>query len=254
MNYNNTELIKRILIGNTSDLLREKFFNNSLNENEIKEILNLPINEDRLTGKDWPNNAETMIGYERMTNLEFCISKIYEEKIDGDIIETGVWQGGACIFMKWLINKLSLNKKIFVADSFEGLPLPNPEKYPNDTNDIHHTIDYLKVSVENVTSNFKKYNLLDENIVFLKGWFKDTLPQIKKDQKFSLIRLDGDMYESTMDGLTNLYPKLTSGGYIIIDDFCLKPCVQAVRDFRSINGINTEIKHIDFTGVFWKKE
>jgi uncharacterized heparinase superfamily protein len=90
-------------------------------------------------------------------------------------------------------------------------------------------------------------------VEFIKGWFRDVLPTITEDQKFSILRLDGDMYESTMTALINLYPKLSKGGFIIIDDFCLPPCVDAVNDYRKNNGIQEEMYKIDYTGVFWRK-
>jgi O-methyltransferase len=253
MNKNEFEILKRCLIGSLPFEYKEKFLSNKILQNELDSLLNNEIPNEKLYGKDWPKDAETMIGYERLTNLENCMIDVIKNNIEGDVIETGVWKGGACILMKYIIKKLNSNKKVFVADSFEGLPMPNPELYPKDTGDIHHEFNELKISLDEVKNNFKKYNILDDDVIFLKGWFKNTLPLIKEDQKFSLIRLDGDMYESTMDSLNNLYHKLSDGGYIIIDDFCLRPCVEATMDFRSKNNINNPILTVDFTGVYWKK-
>jgi hypothetical protein len=84
--------------------------------------------------------------------------------------------------------------------------------------------------MEEVKKNFEKYNLLDNNVKFLKGWFKDTLPSAPIES-LAILRLDGDLYESTMDGLINLYSKLSKGGFIIIDDWGAFPaCKQAVKD------------------------
>jgi O-methyltransferase len=249
------ELLKRVIIGSASQDERTKFFNGSLNQKEIKDIKEREISEKKKIGREWPvpDNAETMIGYERLKNLEDCIDSILANNIEGDIIETGVWKGGACIFMKYLLNEGKSDKKVYVCDSFEGLPKPDIEKYPKDKGDNHHEISELSVSKEDVKLNFERYDLLDDKVVFLKGWFKDTLPSIDSNHKFSLIRLDGDMYESTMDSLTNLYHKLSPGGYVVIDDFCLSPCVDAVMKFREEQGIKNEIVKIDYTGVFWKK-
>jgi len=146
------------------------------------------------------------------------------------------------------------DRKVWVADSFEGLPKPNAEKYEMDKNSTYHDMDELAVSLEQVKNNFKKYGLLDDQVHFLKGWFKDTLPQAPIDS-LALLRLDGDMYESTMDGLTSLYPKLTKGGYILVDDYgAVKMARQAIEDYRSANNINEEIKQVDWTGIYWKKE
>src|SRR5579872_440882 len=123
------------------------------------------------------------------------------------------------------------DRKVYVADSFEGLPAPDPEKYPADAGDNHHTFDHLAVSLEQVKENFTRYGLLDDQVCFIKGWFRDTLPTLR-DKQWAVVRLDGDMYESTHDGLTNLYPNLAVGGYLIVDDYgAVKGCRQAIEDF-----------------------
>ena len=107
-------------------------------------------------------------------------------------------------------------------------------------------------SFDEVQNNFKLYGVLDDKAKFIKGWFKDTLPNIHIE-KLSLLRLDSDMYESTWETLENLYVKLSVGGYVIVDDFNIPVCVAAVNDFRTQNNITDEIKPIDGSGVFWKK-
>lgn len=210
--------------------------------------------ENRINGRDWPSRADTMIGLKRLDNLEYCIKDVVTSGIEGDLIETGVWRGGATIFMKAVLNVLEDKHRIvWVADSFEGLPKPNPERYAADWNDEHYKVKELAISMETVRSNFEKYDLLDDRIVFLKGWFKDTLPSAPI-KKLSILRLDGDMYESTWDALVNLYPKLSCGGYVIIDDWtAVRGCKAAVEDYRRENNIREEITSIDWSGVYWKK-
>ncbi len=145
------------------------------------------------------------------------------------------------------------DRKVWVADSFEGLPPPDPGKYAADEGDTHFENRELAVSIEEVKDNFQQYGLLDEQVVFLKGWFKDTLPDAPIEH-LSVVRLDGDMYESTMDGLVNLYPKLSVGGYLIVDDYGAVPgCRKAVEDYRWEHDIKEEIVKIDWTGVYWKR-
>lgn len=192
----------------------------------------------------------TMIGYARLTNIEVLLKEVVENDIEGDVIETGVWRGGACIFMRKILNDLGSNKKVYVADSFNGLPKPD-EKYPHDKGDYHHAIDFLSVDMFTVIGNFIKYSSL-KNVVFIKGWFKDTLHKL--ENKFSLIRLDGDMFESTMDALIALYPLLSYNGYCIIDDYnAVMGCKEAVTDYRYENKIISKIIDIDGTGVYWQK-
>lgn len=209
--------------------------------------------EDITDGKVWPGYADTMIGLKRLDNLQYCVETALNDKVPGDLIETGVWRGGACIFMRAILAAYEDNeRKVYVADSFAGLPEPDAEKYPQDSGDKHFIEDYLAVSQEEVANNFKRYDLLDEQVVFLKGWFKDTLPSASFTE-LAVIRLDGDMYESTMDALKVLYPKLSSGGFCIIDDYALKGCRQAVEDYRQEHGINEEIMKIDWSGCYWRK-
>ncbi len=104
-----------------------------------------------------------------------------------------------------------------------------------------------------VESRFARYGLLDDQVVFLEGFFADTLPNAPIE-KLSLIRLDGDTYESTRDGIENLYPKLSPGGYCIIDDFnAFDGCKRAVTEYREKNNIQEPIVAIDNIAVFWKK-
>lgn len=210
--------------------------------------------EKRIEGLDWPAHAKTMIGYKRLTNIENCINTIKEDRIDGDLIETGVWRGGAAIFMKAVLNELKIYvKMLWLADSFQGLPKPKG-KYPLDKLSNLHKQRILKVSKEEVEENFKLYDLLDDQVKFIEGWFDETLPKAPIE-KLSLLRLDGDLYESTIIALESLYPKLAIGGFVIIDDFnAFQFCKNAVLDYRLANDINESMIEIDNEAIFWRKE
>lgn len=200
----------------------------------------------------FPYYGETMIGPKRMENLERCVRTVIEEEVPGDLIETGVWRGGACIFMRAILAAYEItDRKVFVADSFEGLPPPNPS-VPADRGDTHHMVSDLSVDLETVRGNFSKYDLLDDQVVFLEGWFSESLPAAPIDE-ISVLRLDGDMYGSTMDALENLHPKVAPGGFVIIDDYCLDPCRAAVNDYRKREGIEDEMIQIDWAGVYWRR-
>jgi hypothetical protein len=208
----------------------------------------------RLEGKLFPPGyGDTMIGIKRLENLQDCIESVIYDDVEGDFIETGVWRGGACIFMQAILASYGIeNRKVIMADSFEGLPKPDTENWPKDKHDKNYTYQFLAVSQEEVENNFKKYGLLDDKVIFLKGFFKDTLPNAPVDQ-LAILRLDGDMYESTMVALESLYPKLSVGGFCIIDDFSLKGAKAAVEDYRQKFNIDEEIQEIDWTGVYWRK-
>lgn len=216
---------------------------------------NTSYQEDvREKGLDWPNIAHTMIGLHRLNNLQFCIEDVLKNNIPGDFIETGVWRGGASIFMRAILKAYNdTEKKVFVADSFEGLPSPNSTLYPADKDYDFTKFNILSVSLSQVKSNFERYGLLDNQVVFLKGWFKDTLPTAPIE-KLAILRLDGDLYESTMDALVNLYPKLSIGGYVIVDDYNIPCCAKAVNDFRQMHNIvDAFYPTVDGMAVFWKR-
>jgi Macrocin-O-methyltransferase (TylF) len=204
-------------------------------------------------GRDWPSKAHSMIGNRRMSNLRDIIEFVITNHVPGDFIETGVWRGGACIMARAILKAYGVSdRRVWVADSFRGLPQPNP-KYPADAGDQHHSYAELAISLEEVKSNFAKYDLLDDQVVFLQGWFSETLPRAPI-KRLAVLRLDGDMYESTMDGLHNLYDKVTSGGFVIVDDFgAVAACQQAILEFRRQRNIEDPIQNIDGIGVFWRK-
>lgn len=208
----------------------------------------------RADGSDWPPYAHTMVGLKRLDNLQECLEDVLRNNVIGDVIETGTWRGGAAIFMRGVLKAHNVSDRVvWVADSFAGLPIPNAEKYPADRDEVLHANPYLAVSLEQVKANFERYGLLDEQVRFLKGWFKDTLPQAPVE-RLALLRLDGDYYESTMDALVHLYPKLSLGGFVIVDDYgAVSGCKQAVLDYRQAQCISEAIASIDWGGVYWKK-
>lgn len=206
----------------------------------------------RAVGYDWPATAETMIGVARLRNVRMLLERAIAEKIPGDFIETGVWRGGTCIYARAiLMAHHQPTRRVFVADSFRGLPPPDPENYPADANDPHSTFAALSVSREEVERNFRRYGLLDENVVFVEGWFKDSLPTAPIE-KIAVLRLDGDMYESTIQALNALYHKVSPGGFVIIDDYILKNCAQAVDNFRSTHRIYAPLSAVDGAAVWWQ--
>lgn len=208
----------------------------------------------RAQGKDWPPEADTMVGLDRLNNLQHCVTEVLRKKVPGDLIETGVWRGGASIFMRAILKAHGdRTRLVWLADSFEGLPRPDG-RYAEDAGDNHWKFkDSLSVSLDQVRANFERYGLLDDRVRFLRGWFKDTLPTAPIEE-LAILRLDGDMYSSTMDALENLYSKLSAGGYAIVDDYGAIPgCKQAVDDFRVRHQITEPLERIDWTGAFWEK-
>ncbi len=211
--------------------------------------------EKREYGWDWPSTAHSMIGKKRMDNVRMLTESVLGNRIPGDFIETGVWRGGACIMMRAVLKAYNVSDRtVWLADSFEGLPPPNVECFPADEGEVFHEYEELAVSLEEVKRNFEKYDLLDEHVKFLKGWFKETLPSAPID-RLALLRLDGDLYESTIQSLDALYDKVSVGGYVIVDDYhVVKGCKQAIHDFFLKRKINSPLVEIDGVGVYWQKQ
>ena len=220
-------------------LLREKNSKNQLiDRHDLRNITEL---------------SHTMIGEKRMDNIQQCIETIIKDNVPGDLIETGVWRGGAIIWMLGILKANDVNDRtVWAADSFEGVPSPTLKQ------DIGFDLSkkflpVLAVTQEEVRKNIRKYHLLDQNLKFLPGWFKDTL-NTEEINKLAILRLDGDLYESTMDALIPLYPKVSSGGFVIVDDYeSCPPCKLAINEFREQHRITEPLLRIDNHGVYWRK-
>ncbi|QVQ51834.1 TylF/MycF family methyltransferase [Spiractinospora alimapuensis] len=210
----------------------------------------------RDSGQDIPAHAHTMIGTTRLGNLRRCVERVLADDVPGDLIETGVWRGGATIFMRAILKAHDVDdRRVWVADSFAGVPEPDPAAFPVDRIIPMHVInDVLAVSEEEVRENFRRYDLLDDQVRLLSGYFRDTLPGAPIE-RLSVMRLDGDMYQSTFEALTHLYPRLSPGGYVIVDDYhALLPCRMAVHEYREAHGVTETIEEIDGTAVYWRRE
>ena len=263
------DLLKRVL---TRSIFPEEFRPVDPHKGTVRRLLFLPLMklfsamglrlvrrfeydaERRREGLDWPPDADTMLGLNRLDHLEGCIEDVVRRGIPGDLIETGVWRGGATILMRAALEAFGDGERaVWVADSFRGLPKPDP-KQKDDVKDAYWRKPVLAASLQDVKANFAKYGLLDDRVRFLPGWFRDTLPKAPID-KLAVLRLDGDLYESTMDALEALYPKLSVGGHCIVDDYSIVPgCKRAVDEYRAREGITEEILVVDWGCVYWKRE
>jgi hypothetical protein len=205
-------------------------------------------------GWDWPSKAFTMVGSKRLNNFRQLIENAIAYKVPGDIVETGVWRGGACIMAKAVLKVYGQkDRQVLLCDSFEGLPPPDEENFPGDSGSTFHLYPDLAVSLETVEENFRRFNLLDDQVVFIKGFFKDTLPTLPCRQ-IAVLRLDGDMYESTIIALRHLYDKVSPRGWVIIDDYEVVPaCKQAVHDFLNERQLDPVLHQIDGVGRYFQK-
>lgn len=206
--------------------------------------------EYREQGWDWPSTAPSMIGALRMENVRSECERVIAEDVAGDFVETGVWRGGACIMMRAVLAAYDIkDRRVFAADSYKGFPAQSEA----DANFSVGNVPDFAVSLDEVKANFARYGFLGDQVVFLKGLFKDTLPTAPI-RSIAVLRLDGDLYESTRDGLEHLYGKLSAGGSLIADDYFLfEGQRKAIDEFRSAHDITDPIVRIDRFGGFWVK-
>lgn len=255
----------------------------------------------RAMGEDAPTEAQTMIGLRRLENIRFCVEHVLEENVPGDLVEAGVFRGGAAVFMRAVLKAHDVtDRRVFACDTFTPISPKHPpwilrpiaqglgaipskwwrrklffllQTHLSDATSFPYCEDPAEdlielvmwvlrnpaaiptaggSGLEEVRSLFARYGLLDDQVVFLKGFFADTLPTAPLSHA-SVIRLDGDTYESTRDAIELLYPKLSSGGYCIIDDYhAFKDCRRAVDEYRRTQAITDEIVPIDNLAAYWR--
>lgn len=221
-----------------------------------RELANIFISTRR------SRNIHTYVPMVGLDNVEECLLNIYRDGVPGHVMDAGTLRGGMAILMRGVIKALNdESRHVYVADSFEGLPPPGDKDSIMDHEVWYKFKDeapeyYLdcKYSLDDVQRNFGAYNLLDERVIFLKGWFHETLPQLN-DEIFSLIRLDADWHDSCRAVLDNIYPRLAVGGYVIVDDYNLQGCRSAIDEYRREHAIKDELQVADQRSgiIYWRK-
>jgi len=209
----------------------------------------------RQIGRETPEFALTMVGRRRLDNVHRCVAAVLEEAIPGDLMECGVCRGGVAILMRSILHAYGItDRSVWVADSFQGVPAPKADLYPADRGlDLHDRED-LAVALVEVQKNFARFDLLDGQVKFIEGFFADSLPGAPVGD-LAVLRLDGDLYESTYVCLVNLYERVSPGGFVIVDDYnCYECCRRAVQDFARERGLAFNIQDIDGWGAYWRKE
>ena len=203
----------------------------------------------RAAGVDWPLHGFTMVGLHRLDDLQACVESVLRDDVAGDLIEAGSWRGGAAILMRATLDALGGGRTVWVADSFQGFPAPDDD-HPD--RGALAPIDYLAVPEADVRANFARLGY-ERGVSFLPGFFEDTLPGLA-GRRWSVVRLDGDSYEATRLALQSLYPGLSVGGHLIVDDYgALAECRRAVDEFRAEHGIAEPLEAVDWTCVRWRR-
>jgi hypothetical protein len=191
-----------------------------------------------------------------LDNVTELARRVIDDQVPGDFIETGVWRGGVTILMRALLAAYGERERnVWVADSFAGLPEPDPAV---DLREAiwHHLMGAvigLRSDLDGVRESFARAGLLDRRVRFLPGWFSDTLPGAPIE-RLALMRLDGDWYESTRVPLDVLYPRLSPGGFVIVDDYGLPTgCARAVDEYRERHAIDAPLVRVNGQAVYWRK-
>ncbi len=191
--------------------------------------------------KDIQNN--TVVSIDRCYILYQSIKAV--RHIPGDIAELGVYKGGtAYIILKAFEtledSKANINKKLFLFDTFEGLP-EHATLSSHEKNNIKNHDDFSKNSLESVKKLlYTSFDQKKNDIIFKQGFFPQSAQNLES-QNFSLVYLDGDLYQSMIDGLNFFYPKMSRGGIIIIDDYqsdCWPGTTKAVHEFSAQHSLS----------------
>ena len=204
-----------------------------------------------LLGKD---QVETMTSSERVEGLHTALQSGHENKIAGDFVECGIWKGGNIVIAKKFLDSVNNIKKFFCYDTFEGMTEPGEF----DGEKAHKTWQgksKCEAGMEEVIAVFKFHDLLDDRIKFIKGDVRKTLlDKNNLPDSICILRLDTDFYDSTLIELELLYPRLSSGGYLIVDDYGhWHGSRRAVNDYFGEQFVQTNFKKLDYTGIMLQK-
>lgn len=208
------------------------------------------VEDDFVTGHTWPRHAISMGGVHAMWNVAELVEKVLEKPIAGDFVEAGVWKGANGIIARKLFDAAGdSTRTVWCLDSYSWLPPPS-KLYEHDRDDRHHTYvkknPVLAASLSNVVNIYNRFgidvNNASQRTKLVKGFFNETAPVVARQlDQIAILRLDGDMYQSTWEVLIAMYEKVTKRGYVIIDDYGLSGAKAATDDFRQCAGISAPL-------------
>jgi O-methyltransferase len=203
---------------------------------------------------------QTLTSIERMYALYKAVEYVIQTGIPGDFAECGVWRGGSVMMMALAAQRFGdVSRTLWLYDTFSGMTAPTSEDVQTMTGVA--AVDVLAASPKTrddpfwgvaphdvVARNLAATGYPSSAIRYVVGDVMDTLPAVQPDQ-LALLRLDTDWHESTRHELTHLYPRLSQGGVIIIDDYGYwSGARKAVDDFFDAEPKRPLLSRIDFTG------
>ncbi|MBV9573303.1 MAG: class I SAM-dependent methyltransferase [Acidobacteriales bacterium] len=192
----------------------------------------------------------TMCSNARLRGLYRGVRYAVHRDIPGDVVECGCARGGSAALMGLTIRQLKSKRKLWLFDSFEGLPAPTIKDPDFELADLF--TGTCIGTLEEVRRLFHRLNLADD-AEFVKGLFRDTLPHAPLS-KIAVLHIDGDWYESVKVCLESLYDKVVPNGYIQLDDYGYwKGARRAVDEFFAERGIEVNLRTLDYSGRFFIK-
>jgi hypothetical protein len=205
----------------------------------------------------------TMTSFSRCFDLWKVSRSILNNNIPGAFVECGVWRGGSAGIMGVAMQTYGSQRPLHLFDSFEGLPEP-------DRQDGSYAVEYsagradgrlaaikkCDATLDTVLGHlFERLHLDPKNVHFHVGWFQDTVPaDAKQVGPIAVLRLDGDWYASTQVCLDHLYPLVSPGGVVILDDYYYwEGCRKATDEYRQAHGISAPMVRVDEACSYWVK-
>ncbi len=198
----------------------------------------------------------TMTSPERIVSLIGAVEYIERVSIPGDIVECGVWRGGSMMAVAHALLRLQKIRRLYLFDTFEGMPPPTNA----DTNfrgdkasellkkSDHAAWIWAEAQIDEVRRNMEQTGYPQDKVTYVKGKVEDTIPA-QAPAQIALLRLDTDWYESTKHELIHLYPRLSTGGVLIIDDYGhWQGARRAVDEYIEENKLRLLLCRVDYTG------
>ena len=203
-------------------------------------------------------------GYRRLTTIEHLLEAIISRRVPGDLVEAGVFKGGVGILMQAILRKHKLDqiRRVWNFDSFNGYPHVNVSRYPQDEEwkdvwfeEKFWDQGFINTSLKQVKDNFATHGMLNGNVHFVQGWFAHTLPRAEVN-RIAFLHIDADLYSSITQALEYLYPKLSPGGVVLLDDFKFPASYLAIAGFRQRYGIKTKWRFAETLDpiMYWFKD
>ena len=185
----------------------------------------------------------------RLGTLHRLARDIDQHSVRGDVVECGVYNGGSAALMASVCTRSPMDRKIWLFDSFEGLPQPTER----DGEKARGCIWWCHGDLAKVRTIFDKLRISDSGVHIVKGWFRNTFPGVDIGE-IALLHIDADWYDSVRLCFERFYENVQPGGYIVIDDYGhWEGCRRATDEFLKERSIEVKLTRVDYTGRYFRK-